>query len=493
MSGRRSRLTARAFYILVNWAIRLASVVFVPKQQRLPSAALGWLLLFALFPIPGLLLYLLVGSPKLSRKRRLQQHFFDGTVRLLMSRTREDPARAHLIAPGPPPRYAAIARLVEQLGGKPVFQGNAIELLPDYDCTIQRIIADIDRAERYVHVEFFMFADDAVGGQVIDALIRAHQRGVSVRVLVDHLGNLQFNKAVLARLRGAGVPAYEMLPVRLFDNEWSRLDLRNHRKIVVVDGTVGFTGSQNLIERNYHKPANIKKGLYYEELSARVTGPVVVQLGAVFAADWFSETGDVLERSKFPELAFEWQASGDVLAQALPSGPGEETENNWLLFNTLFHQAQQKIVIATPYFVPDLTLQTALVTAARRGVEVTLIVSGIADQFLVSRCQRAHYEELLAAGVKIRLFEPPALLHAKHLTIDDDICVLGSSNMDMRSFLLNLEVALVVYDRAVVAAVQEIDATYIARSHELTAEEWARRSFGEKFVQNTARLLSEFV
>jgi cardiolipin synthase len=489
----RKWLTAGAFYILIKWAIRLASVVFVPRQQRLPSAALGWLLLIVLFPIPGLLLYLLIGSPKLSRRRRMQQRFVDDTVRLLMGRAREDPARAPLIDPEPPPRYAAIARLVERLGGKPVFRGNGIELLPDYEPAVQRIIDDIDRAERYVHVQFFMFADDAVGGPVIDALIRAHQRGVSVRVLIDHLGNLQFNRPVFARLRGAGVPVREMLPSRIFDNEWSRLDLRNHRKLVIVDGTVGFTGSQNLIERNYHKPSNIKKGLYYEELSARVTGPVVVQLGAVFAADWFSETGDVLERSKFPELAFEWQASGDVLAQTLPSGPGEETENNWLLFNALFHQAQKKLVIATPYFVPDLTLQTALVTAARRGVEITLIVSGVADQFLVSRCQRAHYEELLAVGVKILLFEPPALLHAKHITIDDDICVLGSSNMDMRSFLLNLEVALVVYDRAVVAAVQEVDATYIARSRQLTAEEWAQRSFGEKFVQNTARLLSEFV
>jgi cardiolipin synthase len=493
MSGIRKWLTFGVFYLVFKWAIRLASVVLVPKQQRLPSAALGWLLFIVLFPIPGLLLYLLVGSSKLSAKRRQQQRFVNDTVQLLMNQVRADPARARLIAPELPMRYASVARLLEQLGGLPVFQGNAFELLPDYDCAVQRIIEDIDHAERYVHVEYFIFADDGIGGPVIDALIRAHQRGVKVRVLIDHVGNFQFNKPVFTRLRGAGVAVREMLPVRVFDNEWSRLDLRNHRKIVVVDGTSGFTGSQNLIERDYHKRANIRKGLYYEELVARVTGPVVVQLGAAFAADWYSETGDVLERGNFPELAVEWGATGDALAQVLPSGRGEETENNWLLFNALFHQAQQKIVIATPYFVPDVTLRTAIVTAARRGVDVTLIVSGIADQFLVSRVQRSNYEELLAAGVKIRLFDPPILLHSKHMTIDDDICVIGSSNMDMRSFLLDLEVSLVVYDRSVVAALGEVDATYMARSHELTAEEWARRSFGEKFVQNTSRLMSEFV
>ena len=482
-----------AIYVALKWTIRLVALVFVPRPPRLPSAALGWLLLFALFPVPGLLLFLLVGSPKLSARRRRQQQFVDETVRRAVSRAREDPTRGSFIAPELPPRYASIARLLEQLGGLPVFQGNRIELLPDYDYTAQRIVEDIERAKRYVHVEFFIFADDAIGGAVIDALIRAHQRGVKVRVLIDHVGNFRFNKQVFARLRGAGVLVREILPVRVFDNEWSRLDLRNHRKIVVVDGTSGFTGSQNLIERDYHKRSNIKQGLYYEELVARVTGPVVVQLGAAFAADWYSETGDVLEPQNYSELVFEWQPTGDVLAQVLPSGPGEETENNWLMFNALFHQAQRKIVIATPYFVPDVTMRTAIATAARRGVDVTLIVSGIADQFLVSRVQRSNYEELLAVGVKIRLFDPPVMLHSKHITIDDDICVIGSSNMDIRSFLLNLEISLVIYDRLVVAALGEVDATYIARSRELTAEEWAQRSFAVRFVQNTSRLMSEFV
>lgn len=480
-------------YKLTEWSIRLASLVAVPRQQRLPSSALGWLLLLTLFPVPGAILYWLIGSPKLSSRRREQQQFADETVRQVMDQARGDQRRAQVIGPTMEGRYAALARMVEHLGGKPVFAGNHFELLDDYNGAVCRLIADIDHAERFVHAQYFMWADDEVGGAVIDALIRAHRRGVAVRVLIDHLGNFKFNRPVFTRLRAAGISVREMLPVRVFDDEWSRIDLRNHRKIVVVDGEIGYTGSQNLIHNTYHKPGNLKKGLYYEELVSRITGPIVVQLAAVFAADWFSETGDVLTPNNFPELAGEWRIEGNVLAQTLPSGPGQETENNWLLFNVLFHQAQRSIVIVTPYFVPDLTLRVAITTAAKRGVAVTLVVSDIADQFLVSRIQRSNYEELLAAGVSIRLFKPPALLHSKHISFDDDICIIGSSNMDMRSFQLNLEVSLVVYDRQMVAALQKIEAGYIARSRELTKEEWNRRSWGERFVQQTSQLLSEFV
>lgn len=481
------------FYLLFKWLIRLASFVFVPKQQRYPSAALGWLLLIVLFPTPGLILYLLIGTPKLSRRRQQQQHFADEVVQEAIERARDDEQQAQFIDPDMEPHHVSIARLVEELGKLPVFAGNSIEFLPDHKGAIECILQDIDQAQRFVHVEYFMFADDAIGGRFIDTLIRAHQRGVEVRVLIDHLGNLKFIAPVLQRLRAAGIEAHEMLPVRIFDNEWSRIDLRNHRKIVVIDNLIGFTGSQNLIESHYHKPGNIQKGLYYEELVVRVTGPIVLQLYAVFAADWYSETQKLLNRATIPELTSDWQATGTVLAQVLPSGPGHETENNWLLFNALFHQARQRIVIATPYFVPDLTLRTAITTAAQRGITVILIVSGIADQFLVSRVQRSNYEDLLKAGVQIYLFEAPTLLHTKSLSIDDDMCVIGSSNMDMRSFLLDLEVSLVIYDRQVVAQLRAIEESYLSRSHKLTLEEWQQRSFAEKLVQTTAHLLSEFV
>lgn len=480
-------------HFLVKWLIRLGMFVVVPQRQRHPSAALAWLLFIALFPIPGLILYLLIGSPKLSRTRRMQQRSMEETLRVIVEEFRTRPEFKDMFVPDVDPRYAALVQLNQHMGVLPLLGGNHIELLPDYDGAIDRLIADIDGAQRYVHAEYFMFADDETGSRVVDALIRAHQRDVKVRVLVDHLGNIAFIKPLFARLCEAGVAAREMLPVRVFDNEWSRLDLRNHRKIVVIDGQIGFTGSQNLINSNYNKPGNIKKGLYYEELVTRVTGPVVLELQAVFGSDWRAETGEMLYRGTHPELAVVPVVTGNALAQVLPSGPGQDLENNWLLFNALFHHAREKIVITTPYFVPDEVLRTAITTAARRGVEVHLFVSGIADQFLVSRAQRANYAELIEAGVKIHLFNAPVLLHAKNMSIDDDIAIIGSSNMDMRSFQLNLEVSLVVYDREVVALLREVEASYFARSTELTLEAWQQQPFVSKVVQNTARLMSEFV
>jgi cardiolipin synthase len=276
------------------------------------------------------------------------------------------------------------------------------------------------------------------------------------------------------------------LAVDPIHKEWSRLDLRNHRKIVIVDGQIGFTGSQNLVLKTYHGRGD----LVYEELVARVCGPVVAQLQAVFTTDWFCETSVVLDAKAFPEIATEMAPAGDMVAQVLPSGSAYESENNVRLFIALLHSAQHKAVITTPYFVPDDGLLSAITIAAERGVDVTLIVSGVYDQYVVSRAQQSYYEELLEAGVKIRLFNPPVMLHAKNISIDDDIAAIGSSNMDMRSFQLNLEITLVLYDREAVARLRAIEATYLARSTPVLLEEWRKQSFGEKFVQNSARLVS---
>jgi cardiolipin synthase len=363
-------------------------------------------------------------------------------------------------------------------------------LLTDYAGAVERIVQDIEGAERYVHLEYFMFAHDSIGGLVLDALVRARQRGVECRVLIDHLGNLLLSGPVLKRLRAAGITVHEMLPVNPFDNQWNRFDLRNHRKIVVVDGRIGFTGSHNLIEDTYHKGSNIRKGMHYIELVARLTGPIVLELNAVFITDWYSETNELLDPSTAPEIRGLAPVTGDVLCQVLPSGPGFQNDNNLMLFVALFHAARKRITIANPYVVPDEALLLALTAAAQRGVEVTLIVSEIGDQFLVFHAQRSYYEELLKAGVKIYLYRPPVLLHSKFISVDDDIAVIGSSNLDIRSFQLNLEVTLVCYDTQVVTDLETIIANYLEHSRALLLGEWQARPFLMKILDNVARLTS---
>jgi len=351
-------------------------------------------------------------------------------------------------------------------------------------------VQDIDNAQMYVHIEYFMFANDAIGARVIDSLIRARERGVICRVLIDHLGNFGYHAPVLKRLRASGIRVQLMLPLQPFDNQWNRPDLRNHRKIVVIDGAIGFTGSQNLIENTYHKRKNIRKGLHYIELVVRVTGPVVRELDAAFITDWYSETNEVLDSSTESETQVVTPARGDALCQVLPSGPGFENDNNQMLFAALFHAARQRITIANPYVVPDETILLALTSAAQRGVEVTLIVSEIGDQFLVFHAQRSYYEQLLKAGVRIFLYQSPVILHSKFLSIDDDIAVIGSSNMDIRSFQLNLEVTLVCYNKKTAADLQEVAADYLRRARPLHLDDWQERPLMIKLFDNLARLTS---
>lgn len=473
----------------LSYVIGILALFIIPANRK-PGEATAWLLLIFVAPILGAILFLLLGNPKLSKWRREQQRAMNERIKDLAEEAEQIPELAPVVDPPLPIRYESPANLIAQLSGMPAMAGNTVELLPDYVGAVDRIVQDIDAAQRYVHLEYFMFADDKIGAPVVDALVRARERGVVCRVLIDHLGNFGYHGPVLKRLRAAGIPVHQMLPAKPFDNQWNRIDLRNHRKIVVVDGVVGFTGSQNLIEDTYHKRGNIKKGIHYIELVVRVTGPVVREFNAAFITDWYSETEELLDAGTAPEIRVRTPVTGDILCQVLPSGPGFEHNNNLMLFVALFYAARRRITIANPYVVPEETLLLALTSAAQRGVEVTLIVSEIGDQFLVYHAQGSYYEELLKAGVHIYRYQSPVILHSKSISIDDDIAVIGSSNMDIRSFQLNLEVTLVCYDAQVVADLRKIEADYLRCSRLLHLEAWQARSLLTKLFDNLARLTS---
>lgn len=473
----------------LSYLISILALFIIPANRK-PGEATAWLLLIFMAPFLGLILFLLFGSADLSRWRREQQNAMNQRIEEFAKNAERLPELQDLVNPLVSARYNPFIRLNAQLAGMPVIAGNCVEVLSDYVGAVERIVKDIEAARHYIHLEYFMFADDKIGAPVIDALVRAKERGVACRVLIDHLGNTGFHGPVIKRLRAAGIPVQQMLPVKPFRNQWNRPDLRNHRKIVVVDGAVGYTGSQNLIEDTYHKSGNIKKGMHYIELVARVTGPVVRELNAAFVTDWYSETEELLDGKTAPETRGLPLPTGDVLCQVLPSGPGFEHNNNLRLFVELFHAAQRQITIANPYVVPDETILMALTSAAQRGVEVTLIVSEIGDQFLVYHSQRSYYEELLRAGVRICRYQSPVLLHSKFFTVDDDIAVIGSSNMDIRSFELNLEITLICYDTQVVADLQNVEAEYLRCSRPLELESWLSRPGLSKFFDNLARLTS---
>ncbi|WP_346926071.1 cardiolipin synthase [uncultured Arthrobacter sp.] len=474
---------AVALLLLAAHILLVAVAAVLVSVNRRPSSAIAWVLAIIFIPLLGAIVYLLVGYSKLPKARRDKQREVN---ELVLARTEG----SQLISQGhdwPEWLHSAVA-LNSNLGALPMVSGNSAELLPDYNGTYDVMVTEIDAAKSYVHVEFYIMALDPTTAPFFDALARAKERGVAVRVLSDHLSGLIFpgRKETLQYLRDAGVEYHPMLPVRPWRGEWQRPDLRNHRKIVVVDGRVGFTGSQNLIDASYNKKGNLKRGLQWHELMVRLEGPAVRELDAVFATDWYSET-DIILPLEYGSIVHS-RGSAPVDAQVLPSGPSFDNENNLKLYATLIHKAERRVSITSPYFVPDESIMMAIVTAAARGLNVELFVSEVGDQPLVYHAQRSYYEALLRAGVRVYLYRAPQVLHSKHFTIDEEVAVIGSSNMDVRSFSLNMEVSVLVYGRGFVDSIRVIEDGYRAKSRELQLEDWVRRPLAEKAFDNLARL-----
>ncbi len=470
--------------MLAHVVVCIAALGVVPGNRK-PSSGMAWLILVLAVPVVGLLAFLLFGSNRVERRRRTDQQEANATIH---ERTAEI---ADLSEEVPRLTYvASVARLNRHLGALPAVAGNHVELFSDYVESIEAMTAEVEAAVEFVHVQFYITAWDEVTGPFFESLVRATARGVRVRLLLDHLGSrgIPTYQDTLQRLRATDIEWHLALPVDPLRGKMRRIDLRNHRKVFVVDGRVGFAGSQNLIEPHYNKPKNQEAGRAWRELMARVRGPAVAALNAVFVTDWHSETGEQLPETVRTVPPLE---SGDLTTvQVVPSGPGFVTENNLRMFTTLLYSAQRRISLTSPYFVPDESLLYAVTTAAQRGVEVELFVSAEGDQFMVHHAQCSYYQALLNAGVRIYLYPAPYVLHAKHFTIDDDVAVIGSSNMDMRSFALNYEVSLMLLGQEVIASMRRVEDGYRAVSRELTAAEWATRPRGVRYVDNVMRLTS---
>lgn len=471
-------------FFVIDFIIRVIAIIVVPRNRR-PSAGMAWLLAIFLIPYVGVIAFLLIGHPKLPKKRREIQDEINDFIRI----AGENLPKQEL-QPGRPLWFTNLVKLNRNLGALPLLGGNEAELLGDYNATIRAMTAAIDAADRHVHVEFYILSCDRTTAPFFDALERAVKRGVTVRVLLDHVANMRTKgySKTKRRLDRTGAEWHLLLPLQPWRGKFQRPDLRNHRKILVVDGLVAFMGSQNIIDRSYNKRGNLRRGLQWQELVARVEGPVVGGINAIFLSDWYSETGELVSREvdvTDPDLE-----NGDLDCQVVPSGPGFDGENNLRLFLGLLYAAQKRIVITSPYFVPDESMLYAITTAVQRGVPVDLFVSEIGDQALVYHAQRSYYEALLRAGVRIYLYPDPYILHAKHFTIDDDVAVIGSSNMDMRSFGLNLEVSLMVRGESFVSDMRAVEDGYRQKSRELTLDEWLKQPLRSTVLDNLARLTS---
>ncbi|MBG6214512.1 MAG: cardiolipin synthase [Cryobacterium sp.] len=470
--------------LIADFSVRVVAIIVVPRNRR-PMSGMAWLLTIFFVPYLGVVLFLLIGYRTLPKKRLARQ----AAINQFILESTEGMERVRRDHPWPI-WLESVVQLNRNLGSMPLVGDNTASLIGEYQVSFDTMVTDIDRAEKYVHVEFYILSFDPTTAPFFDALERAHRRGVTVRVLLDHIQSMRKPgfTATKRRLTEAGIAWQLMLPVQPFKGKWQRPDLRNHRKLLIVDGLVGFMGSQNIIDRSYNIRSNIRRGLQWKDLMVRLEGPIVAGLNAIFITDWYSETNELLTRDIEP--VHPRNVADAIDCQVVPSGPGFKGENNLRLFLALLYYAQDRIIITSPYFVPDESIMYAITTAVQRGLHVELFVSEIGDQAVVYHAQRSYYEELLTAGVRIYMYKTPYILHAKHFSIDDEVAVVGSSNMDMRSFSLNMEVTLMVRGRSFVQQLRHMEDRNRENSRELTLEEWNKQPLRSTILDNLARLTS---
>lgn len=464
-------------------AIHLVIIVrIVLRPQREPASRIAWLIAAIAVPVVGVVAYLLLGEARITARRRERYRRIE--AHLPHPEAKED-VRQMLAATA----YAAPFALAETVNALPPTSGNRARLAADGGTAVREMIADIEVATSTVHLCFYIWLADHNGLRMKDALIRAAQRGVKVRVLADAFGARRMIRSMhWIAMERAGVDARIALPIGgLF---WTlirgRFDLRNHRKQLIVDNRIAWCGSMNLAD-----PAFMPKVRFgpWIDLMARWEGPVVQDCQFVFAADWESEEGDdiadLLPDGVEPPRVVE----PGIAAQVIGTGPNLPYPAMTACFVALIHAAREELIATTPYFVPDEQLVFALTDCARRGVATTLILPRRNDSTVVAATSRSYYDDLVAAGVRLYEFKP-GLLHAKTMVADGKAGLLGSANLDRRSFELNFENNVLFLDEAFAAEVRVLQMEYLAQSERVTAERLAQVSVVRRFWQNLLAMLS---
>ncbi len=468
-------------FFLIDFAIRFLLITFVLiRKSNQPQTALTWVILLMGLPILGFVLYGLFGEERFGYFRK--KRHAAAIKRVDMPGVHANSvAENRVILPMIP---GQIATLAEQVSGSAPVSGNHIELLGDSKRFVTRLSADISAAEEEVHLLFFIYLDDSSGQMVAQAMIEAAERGVKCRLLVDAVGSKMFLRSELAsRMQQGGVEVVGALPVNPIRMLLSRLDLRNHRKIAVIDGQIGYTGSNNLAEAAFALKPDFAP---WVDCSIRIDGPATKELQILFLEDWHFETGTL------PETPLKRQprkCENGLPVQIIATGPNFYNEATTQIVQACIHQATHELVLTTPYFVPDETTIKNLCVCARRGVQTTLVVPARNDSWMVAAASRSNYAPLLKAGVDIHEFNG-GLLHAKTITIDREIGIVMSANLDRRSFNLNFECGGIIYDSAFAAELRDLQETYIDSSNRIEESEWLKRSVARRVGNTLAGFLS---
>jgi cardiolipin synthase len=478
-----SFLPEAPLWMLLHLLVEVVVIVrILLRPHRQPASRIAWIVVVLALPVLGILAYILFGEVNIGRRRIAR-------VRRVLERMPAFPAAAPgdeaRLKPEIPARYRHLFRAGHSVSGFEPVGGNAAQLMADSNAAIDAMVADIDAATEHVHLLFYIWLPDHNGRKIGEALERAAHRGVQCRAMADDLGSRTMIKSAhWTAMRDAGVQLAVALPIghlmlRPFKG---RIDLRDHRKIVVIDGRITYCGSQNCADPEFLVK---KKFAPWVDLMVRFEGPIAVQNQHLFAGDWMTCVDENIDALLTQPLT---APRPGLSAQVIGTGPTVRYSAMPEIFEVLIHAAREELVITTPYYVPDEALLSALCTTAYRGVDTHIIFPANNDSWIVAAASRSYYADLLAAGVRIHEYVG-GLLHSKSLTLDGEVSLIGSANMDRRSFDLNYENNILLYDPALTRDLRQRQQQYMDQSRRVDPTVVAAWSTARRLHNTTVAML----
>ena len=451
----------------------LTTIIFMLVENRNPVKSIAWILVLIFVPVLGFLFYIFVG-------RKFRKRHVISKRSLLINKKNNTSDLTELPKLNLSDEQRSIATLAYKNSDAPLHENNDVKIFTKADHLYDSILEDLKKARHHIHMEYYIFLADKIGQKVMDVLKEKTKEGVIVRVIIDDVGSWQLRKKKINELRAAGIEVQSFLEVGLpYIN--SRVNYRNHRKIIVVDGLVGYTGGFNIEDRYV-------EGLSWgpwRDTHIRIEGSAVLGLQKNFLMDWFFVKRELIEDVAYYPAQ---EKKGDCLAQIVISGPDMVWESVMQIFAKSFMEAKRRIYIETPYFLPPESLVTALQTAALCGIDVRIILPMRSDAKVTLYSTYSYLDQMLKAGIKVYLYQA-GFIHSK-VVVTDDIAIIGSANMDFRSFEQNFELNAIMYDAKVAQQMVEIYEDDLKSSIEIKKEEWATRRFSQKIKESLARLFS---
>ena len=451
--------------------ISVAAVVI--SENRNPVKTVSWVLIIVFLPVVGLIWYIVFGQD-ITKKYALSKRFYSKLKQRPLDEIGTPEEFAY------PKQHASLIRLLKNIGHTPLLGGNEMKIFVHGSEKFEHLLADIERAEHHIHIDYYIIDDDNIGNTLKNALIRKSLQGIEVRVIYDSFGSRKTKQAFFEEMRKAGIEVEPFLKFKLPIS--SRVNYRNHRKIIVIDGKIGYVGGMNIADRYVD---GVSWGIW-RDTHARIEGKAVQGLQSIFFIDWYFVTQTLItSRNYFPMLP----KFGDIAIQIVNGGPLREEREVVHGILQAIYDARKSIFIQTPYFLPPESMLDALKTAAARGVDVRIMISKKSDMSLVQAAARSYVKEMLKVGVKFHLYRA-GFLHSKMMVFDDSLTLLGSVNFDFRSFEHNFEVEAFIYSDSVAEQAKAIFAEDQRNSEPASLKEWAKRPFWDRFIESLMRLFA---